>query len=149
MGDRVSHRQFITFTVGAEEYGVDVMSIREITGWCETTELPDAPEWVRGVVDIRGEIIPILDLRARFGGGRTNAGPRHVVIVVTCGGRPIGLLADTVADIVDAALAAIRPVPAEARSDAGFVAGLLSADGRMIVVIDLGHVVGPTLVSAA
>lgn len=141
----MSLRQFITFTVGAEEYGVDVMSIREITGWTEATELPEAPEWVRGVVDIRGEIIPILDLRTRFGGGRTQAGPRHVVIVVTCGGRPMGLLADAVADIVDVAIAEIRAVPEAVRAGEGFVSGLLSVEGRMIAVIDLDHVVGAAL----
>lgn len=144
----MSHHQFITFTVGAEEYGVDVMSIREITGWQAPTEMPDAPTWVRGVVDIRGEIIPILDLRSRFGGGLTQAGPRQVVIVVTCGGRPIGLLADAVADIVDVDDQAVRSVPAEARSGAGFISGLLSVEGRMIAVIALDHVVGTALFSA-
>lgn len=65
-------QQFITFTLGAEEYGIDIMVVREIKGWTETTMIPNAPPHVRGVINLRGIIVPIFDLRARFGTGVTD-----------------------------------------------------------------------------
>ncbi|MBC7908174.1 MAG: purine-binding chemotaxis protein CheW, partial [Rhodospirillaceae bacterium] len=93
-------RQYISFTIGAEEYGVEIIAIREIKGWSTTTALPDTPSYMRGVMDLRGAIIPIIDLRARFGGGLTTISSRHVIMVVAVGGREIGILVDAVADII-------------------------------------------------
>jgi purine-binding chemotaxis protein CheW len=85
--------QFITVTVGAEAYGVDIMAVREIRGWSETTGLPKAPLHVLGVVNLRGVIVPIFDLRARFGGERTAPTKSNVVVIVTVGGRFFGHVA--------------------------------------------------------
>jgi purine-binding chemotaxis protein CheW len=143
-------RQFITFTVDAEEYGVDIMAIREIRGWTPPTPLPEAPEHMRGVIDLRGAIVPIIDLRARFHFGRTEATPTHVTIVVAIGAMVVGLLADAVVDIVTVGTAAIQPVP---EVDAGvrqrFLAGIVSVDGRMVVLLDLDRLVDrdPTLLA--
>src|SRR5512143_3161797 len=78
-------QQFITFTLGEEEYGIDIMVVREIKGWTETTMIPNSPAHVRGVINLRGIIVPIFDLRARFGMGLTETGKTHVVISVSLG----------------------------------------------------------------
>lgn len=131
-------RQFISFTIGSEEYGVDIMAIREIKGWTATTELPNTPPYVRGVINLRGAIVPIFDLRTRFGGGATAASPRHVIIVVSVRSRVVGLLVDAVADIITIAGGSIQPVPdLERKADTGFLSGLVTVDGRMVALLDL------------
>ncbi len=131
-------RQFITFTLGAQEYGVDIMLVREIKGWSETTSLPQAPPYVRGVINLRGVIVPIFDLRARFDMGATVPTRTHVVIIVTSGSRTTGLLVDAVSDIIAVQPDQIRPVPeigltAEDR----FLEGLVSMDDRMVTLVCL------------
>ncbi len=134
-------RQFISFTIGDEEYGVDIMAIREIKGWTATTELPNTPPFIRGVINLRGAIVPILDLRARFGAARTSASDRHVIIVVAVGVRVAGILVDAVADIITVATGDIQPVPQlDHTAAAGFLAGLVAVEGRMVALLDLNHV---------
>jgi purine-binding chemotaxis protein CheW len=129
-------RQFITFTVGAEEYGVDIMAVKEIRGWGETTPLPNAPRHVRGVINLRGSIVPIYDLRTRFGQGVTETTSTHVVIIVTVGSRILGLLVDAVSDILSITGAEIAPVPdIDGHVDTAFLAGLVALEGRMVTII--------------
>lgn len=131
-------RQFISFKIGDEEYGVDIMAIREIKGWTATTELPDSPLHLRGVINLRGAIIPVFDLRARFSGQLTAATPRHVTMVVTVGSRVVGLLVDAVADIITVAAEDIQPVPDMERAGRDqFLAGLVTVEGRMVALLDL------------
>jgi chemotaxis signal transduction protein len=92
--------EFISFSIGDEQYGVDIMAVREIKGWTEITHLPKQPEYVRGVLNLRGVMVPIIDLRCRFGQGKTEATALHIVIVVQVEARLIGLLADRVLDIL-------------------------------------------------
>jgi purine-binding chemotaxis protein CheW len=131
-------RQFITFTLGAEEYGVDIMMVREIKGWTQTTALPKAPSYVRGVINLRGIIVPILDLRARFGMGATEPTPMHVVIIVNTDTRTSGLLVDAVSDIVSVEPGAIRPVP-EMGLPIGdqYLEGLVALEDRMVTLVSL------------
>ncbi|CAA7618767.1 chemotaxis protein CheW [Magnetospirillum sp. SS-4] len=133
-------RQFISFTIGDEEYGVDIMAIREIKGWTETTALPNAPAHMRGVINLRGTIVPILDLRARFGRGVTDASARHVIMVVAVGSRVAGILVDAVADILAVAAESIQPVPALEHAESGFLTGLVTVEGRMVALLDLTHI---------
>jgi len=133
-------RQFISFTIGDEEYGVDIMAIREIKGWSATTELPNTPAYMRGVINLRGAIVPILDLRSRFGRGSTEATPRHVIMVVAVGNRVAGILVDAVADILAVPSDDIQPVPQLEHVAAGFLTGLVTVDGRMVALLDLDHV---------
>jgi purine-binding chemotaxis protein CheW len=136
--DDAQTRQFISFTIGDEEYGVDIMSIREIKGWTETTELPNTPDYLRGVLNLRGAIIPVFDLRARFTGQQTRATPRHVTMVVTVGARVLGMLVDAVADIITVAADGIHSVPEMEASDrTNFLSGLVTVDGRMVALLDL------------
>lgn len=133
-------RQFISFTIGDEEYGVDIMSIREIKGWTATTELPNAPPYMRGVINLRGAIVPILDLRARFGGDRTKAEARHVIIVVSVAQRVVGILVDAVADIITVATNDIQPVPDMEQGEATqYLTGLVAVSGRLVALLDLNH----------
>ncbi|MFC7478227.1 chemotaxis protein CheW [Dankookia sp. GCM10030260] len=103
--------QFITCTLDAAEYGVDIMAVREIKGWSDTTAIPHAPGWIRGVINLRGIIVPILDLRARFGMAPTVPTAMHVVVIIQTGTRTAGLLVDAVSDIIAVAPEEIRPVP--------------------------------------
>jgi purine-binding chemotaxis protein CheW len=130
--------QFVTFTIGDDQYGVDIMAVREIKGWSEITHLPKQPEYVRGVLNLRGVMVPIIDLRCRFGQGLTEATAVHVVIIVQIEQRLVGLLGDTVSDIVSVDGAQIQAVPRVAQSTrVDFLAGLVTIEGAMIALIDL------------
>lgn len=136
-----STKQFISFTIGDEEYGVDIMAIREIKGWTATTELPNTPPFIRGVINLRGAIVPILDLRARFSSQRTEASARHVIIVVAVGARVAGILVDAVADIITVSTGDIQPIPQlDHGSTAGFLTGLVTVEGRMVALLDLDRI---------
>ena len=102
-------RQIVTFNVDDRVFGIDVGVVREIKGWQEATPLPHAAPYVRGVINLRGLILAVYDLRARLGGGLTSATPKHVNLVVDVADRTAGLLVDAVSDIVD--------VPREMASD--------------------------------
>jgi purine-binding chemotaxis protein CheW len=124
--------EFISFAIGNEQYGVDIMAVREIKEWSSVTQLPNQPNYVRGVLNLRGVMVPIIDLRCRFGQGLTEATPVHVE------GRTLGLLADRVLDIVSVESSRAQPVPQVSRSSNGnFLSGLVTIDETMIALIDL------------
>ena len=130
--------QVVSFAIGDDHYGVDIMAVREIKGWTEITHLPRQPDYVRGVLNLRGVIVPIIDLRCRFGQGLTQATALHIVIIVQIGARPIGLLADRVLDIVALDASQIQPVPRIVQSTRlDLLSGLVTTDGSMIALIDL------------
>jgi purine-binding chemotaxis protein CheW len=130
--------EFINFAIGDDQYGVDIMSVREIKEWSNVTHLPKQPEYVRGVLNLRGVVVPIIDLRCRFGEGLTDCTPTHIIIIVNVDGRQMGLLADRVLDIVSVEQGAIQSVPTVARSSrVRFLAGLVTVESAMIALIDL------------
>ena len=130
--------QLISFAIGDHQYRVDIMAVREIKGWSEITHLPRQPEYVRGVLNLRGVVVPIVDLRCRFGQGLTQATPLHVVIIVQIAAKPVGLLADRVLDIVSLDGSQIQAVPQIAQaSRVEFLSGLATLEGAMIALIDL------------
>jgi purine-binding chemotaxis protein CheW len=137
--------QLISFAIGDDQYGVDIRAVREIKGWTAITPLPGQPEYVRGMLNLRGVIIPIVDLRCRFGQGLTSVTPLHIVIVVQIAAKAVGLLADRVLDIVSLDGVEIKPVPKVAQSQrTNFLCGLVTSDEAMIALIDL-----PNLLSLA
>ncbi|MGZ3409815.1 MAG: chemotaxis protein CheW [Xanthobacteraceae bacterium] len=137
--------QFISFAIDDDQYGVDIMAVREIKGWSEITHLPNQPEYVRGVLNLRGVIVPIIDLRCRFGQGTTEASAMHVVIIVQVDTRLVGLLADRVLDIVSLSQSQVQPVPKIAQAQrVNFLAGLATIDGAMIALIDLRNLLSWT-----
>lgn len=131
--------QFLTFTIGAESYGVDIMKVREIKGWEEVTRLPNSPEYMRGVMNLRGIIIPIFDLRARFGMGLTHAHDKNVVIILAVGQRTVGILVDAVSDILTTSSSEIKPPPSMDTIDAEYLNGLISIHDRMVAILDAEH----------
>ena len=136
--DAAGQLQFISFAIGDDQYGVDIMAVREIKGWSEITYLPRQPEYVRGVLNLRGVVVPIVDLRCRFDQGKTETTPLHIVIIVQIDGRQIGLIGDRVLDIVSVDAAEIQPVPRTGQKIApDFLSGLATHDGVMVALIDL------------
>jgi purine-binding chemotaxis protein CheW len=130
--------QYLTFTVKDETYGVDIMSVREIKGWSETTRLPGASSAMRGVINLRGAIIPIFDLRARFHMEDTEPAERNVVIIVSVEHKNIGILVDTVSDILSVDSTEIKPAPdAETSTDNRFLSGLITTEERMVILLDI------------
>jgi purine-binding chemotaxis protein CheW len=128
----------ISFAIGQEQYGVDIMSVREIKEWSNVTRLPKQPDYVSGVLNLRGVMVPIIDLRCRFGAGRTECTPTHIIIVVQIEERQVGLLADRVLDIVSFEASKIQPVPrASQASGVNFLSGLVTLEDTMIALIDL------------
>jgi purine-binding chemotaxis protein CheW len=133
-----NQRQFITFTLDSQEYGIDIMVVREIKGWSATTSIPNSPPHVRGVMNLRGVIVPIFDLRARFGLGTTDPTRVHVIVIVSLRSKTIGLLVDAVSDIISIAPDAVRPVPEMGlKSDDKCLDGLVSIQERMVTLVSL------------
>jgi purine-binding chemotaxis protein CheW len=129
--------QLVAFAVGAETYGVEITAVREIRAWSGVTALPNTAPFVRGVINLRGTIVPVIDLKARFGQGLAEPGKTHVVIVLAIGARWVGVLVDAVSDILTVARGAIQPVPGAAEgSEAGLLQGLLTHDERMVGLVD-------------
>lgn len=130
--------QLITCRLGAAEYGLDIMAVREIKGWAETTAIPHAPPWIRGVINLRGVIVPILDLRVRFGMSPTEPTRTHVVVIVQSGARTAGILVDAVSDIVAVSASEIRPVPEIGSAvPLRLLSGLVPREQGMVAIIAL------------
>jgi purine-binding chemotaxis protein CheW len=131
-------KQYISFKIGSEEYAIDIMAVREIKGWTETTVLPNQPEYILGVMNLRGTIVPVFDLRCRFGMGLTGASRSHVVIIVAVLDRIVGLLVDAVSDILTIDGSEIRAVPDMDRAvSAKFLSGIVSVNETMVVLLAL------------
>lgn len=141
--------RIITVCVEQRTFGIDVQKVREIKGWQATTAIPHAPEHVRGVLNLRGVIIAVYDLRARIGLGMTEASRGHVIVVVDHGERTLGLLVDSVSDIVDVPASAIRPPPDNDAAGSHLLSGLALLDSSIVSLLDLAAVFGVEPISAA
>ncbi len=132
-------RELITFEVNGQIFGIDIMSIREIRAWTPVTPLPRVPHYIAGVVNLRGTVLPVVDLAARLGWRPTEATHRHAIIVAQIDGQARGLIVDSVSDIVTLPAAALQPPPTTA--DDGvlqFIEGLAAIDDTMVMVLALG-----------
>jgi len=130
--------QFITFQIGEQYLGVDIMAIREIRAWTPTTLLPHVPAHVRGVVNLRGTVLPVIDLAARLGWGSTDPTARHVIIVVRINDQLQGLIVDAVNDIVTIDEAALQPPPNLSDNAASeCLDGIASVEDRMVMILAL------------
>ncbi|MDB2415229.1 chemotaxis protein CheW [Rickettsiales bacterium] len=131
-------KQFLTFCVSDRTYGVELMSIREIKGWTATTELPNSPSFMKGVIDIRGVVIPIFDLRNRFEMGETNPNEKNVVIIIAVGEKLIGILVDAVSDIINANSDQIKEAPrVDHEAEGDFIDGIISIKEKMVIVLNV------------
>ena len=134
-------RELIAFAVGEQEFCIDVMSVREIRGWTPATTLPHSQAFVRGVINLRGAVLPIMDLAVRLGFPPAETMARHVIIVVQIGSQVVGLLVDAVSDILTVKDEEVLSPPDVASDMAKrFVSGLLAMDGRMISILSLDNV---------
>ncbi len=138
-------RELVAFRIGAQEFAIDITQVREIRGWAPETALPHAPLYVRGVINLRGAVLPILDLATRLGLPPARPTVRHVIIVVQVGPRLLGLLVDAVSDIQPAPDDHIRPTPDLGPDTAKpFVRGILPAQNRMILLLTLDDILPHT-----
>lgn len=132
------NRELIAFRIGDQEFCVNIMSVREIRGWTPATPMPHSPHYVLGVINLRGAVLPIVDLSARLGMKPAEPSPRHVIIVAQMRRQVVGLLVDAVSDILTVTDDDIQPVP-EVSSDLvrQYARGIFAIDKRMICMIDL------------
>jgi len=139
--DDSSDLELLSFKVGEQEYSVDIMSVREIRGWTRATPLPHASAYVRGVINLRGTVLPIIDLACRLGIGVTETTERNVIIVVQMQGQTIGLLVDAVSDIRSIPSTDLQ-APPDMLSDTSntFVRALTVVEGRRLRILDLPSV---------
>ena len=143
-------RELITFQIGQGEFCVDIMAVREIRGWTKATPLPYSPSYVCGVINLRGAVLSVIDLSARFGFPATEPTPRHVIIVVQIARQVTGLLVDAVTGILAVDPASILATPDIASEVApNFIDGVLAIEDRMINLIGLDHIMPQTLRTAA
>ncbi len=133
--------QLIAFMIGEQIYGVEITTVREIRAWDGATPLPNTQEFVRGVINLRGTIVPIFDLRARFGDGITNTTKNHVVVVMSVGEKWVGVLVDAVSDILTISKKDIHKVPEGDNMDSELLNGIITHDSKMVGLIDLDAIV--------
>jgi purine-binding chemotaxis protein CheW len=137
-GSGANRMELISFQVRDQAFCIDLMAIREIRGWTQATPLPQSPDFIRGVVNLRGTVLPIIDLGARIGLGRTEPSARHAILVMEIADRLVGLLVDGVSELLSLPAEALQPTP-----DVGsvltreFVRGILTHDGRMLTLLSL------------
>jgi purine-binding chemotaxis protein CheW len=142
--------ELMAFRIGSQEFCVDIVSVREIRGWTPATALPHSPDFVRGVINLRGVVLPIVDLAARLGLARVEPTSRHVIIVAQVGKQIVGLLVDAVSEILTVTADMIQPTPDVASEMAKtFVRGVLAINERMISLIALDEILPKTLRDAA
>jgi purine-binding chemotaxis protein CheW len=134
--------QFVAFTIGEQNYCVDIMSVREIRAWTGATPLPNTADYVRGVINLRGSIVPIVDLRTRFGQGETDPTKSHVVVIVAIEERLNGLLVDSVSDILTVSAENVALIPeTDVGSRVRYLDGLITEENRMVALIALDRVI--------
>ena len=142
--------ELLTFQLADQEYSLDIMSVREIRGWTQTTPLPHAPSYMKGVINLRGTVLPVMDLSQRLGLKPNEHSDRNVIIVVSHEGTMTGLLVDAVSDIIAITEHDLQPPPeVQAGSIPNVVSSLTLIDERMIRVLALGSVVESVQNSAA
>lgn len=139
--------QYLTFIMADEEYGVDILSVQEIRGWESVTPLPNSPKHVKGVINLRGIIVPIVDLRQRFGLQNIEYGPLTVVIVLKVQAkqreRVMGIVVDAVSDVYALSGADMRAAPDLGdHVDTSYIKGLVNVDSKMIILLDISELLG-------
>lgn len=139
-----SEVEFVTFSAGEQSFSIEITQVREIRRWSPVTALPHAPHEVLGVMNLRGSVIPIYDLAARFGLGQTPENPRNVIVVAMHGGQTVGLLVEAVSEILSVSREQIQETP-DIRSEMArqSITGVIPIENGMTRVIDLGAVLHP------
>ena len=135
---REATREVLVFVLGKEEYGVDILKVQEIRGYEKVTPIPSAPAYLKGVVNLRGIIVPVIDLRVKFGMANPAYDSFTVVVILRIGGRVIGVVVDGVSDVVQLGASDVKPAPQlGGLVDASFLAGLATQNDRMVLLLDI------------
>jgi purine-binding chemotaxis protein CheW len=144
-----AHGEYLTFRLGAEEYGIDILRVQEIRSYEQPTRIANAPAFLKGVVNLRGVIVPIVDLRLKLGclndQGLAEYNQFTVVIVLNVRGRVVGAVVDSVSDVLELGGEAIRPAPQlNATIDSSFITGIGSVQDRMLILMDIEALMSST-----
>lgn len=135
--------QYLTFVLGKEEYAVEILKVQEIKGFSAVTPIPNTPPHIKGVMNLRGTVVPVVSLRNRFGMPESEYNKFSVIIVAMLGRRPIGLVVDAVSDVLDLRADQIEPPPEMGQGvDMTFLRGLAKSGERLLAMLDLEKVVG-------
>lgn len=135
---REATREVLVFVLGKEEYGVDILKVQEIRGYEKVTPLPSAPDYLKGVVNLRGIIVPVIDLRVKFGMAEPTYDSFTVVVILRIAARVIGIVVDGVSDVIRLAPGEVKAAPQlGSLVDSTFLAGLATQNGRMILLLDI------------
>jgi purine-binding chemotaxis protein CheW len=150
---RPESEQFLTFALGGEEYGVNILRVQGIQGWDRCTSIPNTPEFILGVINLRGAIVPIVDLRRRFGMPAAEFGPTTVVVVVKVARerqeRTLGLVVDAVSEVCNVRAEDCKPPPDFGTSvETNFVQGLVTVDERMVILLNIDKLVSEGLMGS-
>ena len=130
--------EYLTFRLGAEEYGIDILKVQEIRSYEPPTRIANAPDFIKGVVNLRGVIVPIVDLRLKLGCETVEYNAFTVVIVLNVKGRVVGTVVDSVSDVLELSAASIRPAPEMSTAvDTSFITGIGSVSDRMLILMDI------------
>lgn len=142
--------EFLTFTIGREEYGVDILRVQEIRGYTGVTRLPGTPSDVMGVINLRGTIVPVIDLRLRLSRSTASYDETTVMVIVTMGERVVGMVVDAVSDVTRLSAEQIRPAPEMGNGiDTRLLQGLGAIGERMIILFDIDSLLAGVLAIAA
>ncbi|MDN5753294.1 MAG: chemotaxis protein CheW [Nitrosospira sp.] len=135
--------EFLTFRLGKEEYGIEILKVQEIRGYDAITHIANVPEFIKGVVNLRGIIVPIIDMRIKFNLGTVEYNQFTVVIILNVSGRVMGIVVDGVSDVLTLAAEQIRPAPDFAADlDTEYIIGLGTVDERMLILMDIEKLMG-------
>jgi len=145
--------QYLTFLLAGEEYGVDILRVQEIKGWDNVTMIPNTPDYIKGVINLRGTIVPIVDLRSRFSLETIPYGITTVVIVLRVnsdnGSRIMGIVVDAVSEVYNISEDALKQAPDFGQAiSTDFVMGLGTVDDKMIIVLDIDHLLNSSVLKA-
>lgn len=145
MSQLTTAAEFLTFALGSEEYGVDILKVKEIRGYDAVTRLPDAPDYIKGVINLRGTIVPVVDMRLKFRLERAEYTALTVMIVLNVADRVVGMVVDSVSDVVQLSAEQVRAVPEiGATIDRQFLTGIGTLDERMLILLDIERLMSST-----
>ena len=137
--------EFLTFRLGSEEYGIDILKVQEIRGYDAITQIANSPEFIKGVVNLRGIIVPIIDMRIKFKLGNVEYDQFTVVIILNVSGRVMGIVVDGVSDVISLDMDQLRPTPEFGSViDTEYIKGLGTVDERMLILLDIEKLMGST-----
>ena len=135
--------EYLTFTLGNEEYGIEILKVQEIRGYEAVTRIANTPAFIKGVVNLRGTIVPIVDMRIKFNLGSAEYNQFTVVIILNVAGRVVGMVVDSVSDVIQLGAEQIRPAPDFSSSfDTAYITGLGTVDDRMLILVDIEKLMG-------